>query len=157
MKTIAQTFVALSLSAMLPTAHAAAPMELCKLLRSFAESIQPNSEQEFTYRISWGENFKDSAETVLGAKRCEHNGYGPARNICSYLMEHGSVESAGVIVMHAVSCLTRKSRFDPSLRIHGANLSFSYGGRNRDALIDLTYEEDKKVGGMALRLVATGY
>lgn len=157
MKTIAHTMITLSLFAMLPTAHAAAPMELCKLLRTFAESIPPNSEQEFTYRISWGENFKDSEEPVLGAKRCEHNGYGPARNICSYLMEHGSIESAGVIVMHAVSCLTRKSRFGPSLRIHSANLSFSYGGRNRGALIDLIYEEDKKIGGKALRLVATGY
>lgn len=157
MKTIAQTMIALSLFAMLPTAHVAAPMELCKLLRTFAESIPPNSEQEFTYRISWGENFKDSEEPVLGAKRCEHNGYGPARNICSYLMEHGSIESAGVIVKHAVSCLTRKSRFDPSLRIHSANLSFSYGGRNRGALIDLIYEEDNKIGGKALRLVATGY
>lgn len=149
--------IALSVFAMLPTAHAAAPMELCKLLRTFAESIPPNSEQEFTYRISWGENFKDSEEPVLGAKRCEHNGYGPARNICSYLMEHGSIESAGVIVKHAVSCLTRKSRFDPSLRIHSANLSFSYGRRNRGALIDLIYEEDKEIGGKALRLVATGY
>ena len=157
MKTIAQTMIALSLFAMLPTAHAAAPMELCKLLRTFAESIPPNSEKEFTYRISWGENFKDSEEPVLGAKRCEHNGYGPARNICSYLMEHGSIESAGVIVMHAVSCLTGKSRFDPSLRIHSANLSFSYGGRNRGALMDLIYEEDKKIGGKALRLGATGY
>lgn len=157
MKTIAKTLIALSLSAILQPARAAVPMELCKILRSFAESVPPNSEQEFTYRISWGGNFKDSPEPVLGARRCEHNGYGPARNICSYLMEHGSVESAGVIVMYAVSCLTRNSRFDPSLRIHGANLSFSYGGRNRGALIDLTYEEDKKIGGMALRLVATGY
>ncbi|WP_152670197.1 hypothetical protein [Lysobacter capsici] len=157
MKTIAQTLTALSLSAMLPTAHAAAPIELCKILRSFADSIPPNSEQEFTYRISWGENFKDSQEAVLGAKRCEHNGYEPARNICSYLMKHASIKSAGVVVMQAVSCLSRKSRFDPSLKIHSADLSFSYGGRNRGALIDVTYEEDIKVGGMALRLVATGY
>ncbi|WP_160329642.1 hypothetical protein [Lysobacter capsici] len=48
MKTIAQTFIALSVSATLPTAHAAAPMELCKALRDFAESIPPNSGQEFT-------------------------------------------------------------------------------------------------------------
>jgi hypothetical protein len=33
---------------MLPTAHAAAPMELCKMLRNFVESIPPNSGQEFT-------------------------------------------------------------------------------------------------------------
>lgn len=48
LKTIAQTFIALSVSAMLPTAHAEVPMELCKVLRNFVESIPPNSEQEFT-------------------------------------------------------------------------------------------------------------
>lgn len=157
MKTIAQALIALSLSAMLPPAHAAAPTELCKVLRSFVESIPPDSKREFTYRSAWGENFKDSQEPVLGAKRCEHNGYGPARNVCSYLMEHGSVESPGVIVKYAVSCLSRKSRFDYTLRIHRANLSLMYGGKKRGALIDVTFEEDKEVGGMAVRLVATGY
>jgi hypothetical protein len=33
---------------MLPMARAAAPMELCKVLRDFVESIPPNSEQQFT-------------------------------------------------------------------------------------------------------------
>lgn len=157
MKTIARTVVAAILSTMLPTAQAAAPTELCKVLRDFALSIPPGSEREFTFRTSWGRNFKNSPEQAIAARRCEHNDYEPAKNVCRYLMEHGSIEFTGVVVKQMVSCLSKQSRFDPSLTIHEADFSFSYDGKNGHALIDLTFREDSQVGGKALRLIANRY
>lgn len=147
-------FVAVALA---PAAHAAPRPEFCKVLRAFVVSVQPDETREFTFRTSWGSNFKDAIEPAILAKRCEHGGYAPAEVVCAYLMEHGSTEFAGVDVEDAVSCLSRKTKFDPTLSLDAADFSFSYGSEDRGALIDVTFQEDPVVGGMAFRLAADGY
>lgn len=141
----------------LPAAHASPPSELCKVLRSFVESVQPDELREFTFRTSWGENFKDTPKPALAAKRCEHGDYGPAKKVCEYLIANGSTEFAGSNVKNAVSCLSRKTRFAPLMELQNGAFSFSYGSDDRGALIDITLSEDKGIGGMAFQLTADGY
>jgi len=43
------------------------------------------------------------------------------------------------------------------MQLHNASFSFSYGSDHRGALIDITLNEDKEIGGMAFRLEADGY
>jgi hypothetical protein len=138
-------------------AHASPPPDFCKVLRAFVASVQPDEAREFTFRTSWGTNFKDDSEPAIGAKRCEHEGYGPAKDVCTYLMEHGSTEFTGADVKDAVSCLSRKTRFDRRLSLNLASFHFSYGSDNRGALVDITFKDDPIVGGMAFRMVADGY
>jgi hypothetical protein len=72
-------------------------------------------------------------------------------------MEYGSTEFTGADVKDAVSCLSRKTKFDRDLNLNEAFFSFSYGSDNRGALIDVSFKPDATVGGMAFRLVAEGY
>lgn len=144
-------------AAVLPAARASPPYELCKVLRSFVDSVKPGEQREFTLRTSWGENFKDASEQALAAKRCEHSGYEPAKKVCEYLIESGSTEFAGVNVQDAITCLSKKTRFAPFMQLNFGSFSFSYGSDNRGALIDINLRRDEKIGGMAFRLAADGY
>ena len=72
-------------------------------------------------------------------------------------MEYGSTEFAGANVKNTLSCLSKKTRFAPLMQLHNASFSFSYGSDHRGALIDITLNEDKEIGGMAFRLEADGY
>ena len=120
-------------------------------------SVQPDETREFTFRTSWGSNFKDTSEPAIFAKRCQHEGYEPAENVCAYLMEYGSTEFTGEVVKDAVFCLSRKTRFDRRLSLNLASFHFSYGSDNRGALVDITFKDDPVIGGMAFRVVADGY
>ena len=120
-------------------------------------SVQPGETREFIFRTSWGSNFKDAAEPAIFAKRCESQGYAPAEKVCAYLMEYGLTEFSGENVKDAISCLSRKTRFDPRLSLNEADFDFTYGPENSGALIDVTFKEEPTVGGMAFRLVADGY
>jgi hypothetical protein len=139
------------------SAHAAPAPEFCKVLRAFVTSVQPDETREFTFRTSWGSNFKDDPEPAMWAKRCEHEGYGPAKNVCAYLMDHGSTEFTGVDVKDTVACLSPKTKFDRGLSLNLASFNFSYGSDNRGALIDITFKDDPVAGGMAFKVVADGY
>lgn len=139
------------------SAHASPDPDFCKVLRAFVDSVQPDQTHEFTFHTSWGSNFNDADELALAAKRCVHNSYAPAENVCAYLMEHGSTEFTGADVKDAISCLSRKTKFDPRLNLNEALFSFSYGSEDRGALIDVSFKADPAVGGMAFRLVADGY
>jgi hypothetical protein len=139
-----------------PEVSASPRTDLCKVLRGFAASVQPDEKREFTFSTSWGSNFKDDQEPAFFAKRCIHDGYGPAKAVCDYLMEQGYVEFADANVEDAISCLS-KTTFDPSLNLNEGDFSFSYGSERRGALIDITFHEDKELGGMAFRLTAHGY
>jgi hypothetical protein len=150
-------FLVLTAIAWAPAAYASPAPEFCRVLRAFVKSVQPDETREFTFRTSWGSNFKDDKEPAFFAKRCVHEGYAPAEKVCAYLMEHGSTEFTGVDVKDAVSCLSPKTRFDARLSLNEANFHFSYGSENRGALIDVTFKEDAAVGGMAFRLAADGY
>ena len=150
-------FLLLASVALVPAAHAAPAPEFCKLLRAFVASVRPDETREFTFRTSWGSNFRDDPEPAMGAKRCDHDGYGPAKNVCAYLMEHGSTEFPGADVKDAISCLSRKTQFDRRLSLNLASFHFSYGSDNRGALIDITFTADPVVGGMAFRVAADRY
>jgi hypothetical protein len=150
-------FLVLAAMVGVPAAHASPAAEFCRVLRAFVVSVQPDETREFTFRTSWGSNFNDATEPAFFAKRCEHKGYAPAEKVCVYLMEYGSTEFTGVDVKDAVSCLSRKTKFDPRLSLNEADFHFSYGSENRGALIDITLKGDPAVGGMAFRLAADGY
>jgi hypothetical protein len=119
--------------------------------------VQPNEKRGFTFRTSWGENFKDAPAPALAATRCEHAGYEPAKKVCDNLMKYGSTEFAGANVKNSIICLSRKTRFAPLMRLDNGAFSFSYGSDHKGALIDITLQADEKVGGMAFRLMADGY
>jgi hypothetical protein len=146
-----------ALAAFPPSAIASPPAELCAVLRSFVDSVQPKKKREFSFRTSWGENFKDTAEPAFFAKRCVHDGYAPAERVCDHLMEQGSIEFAGSNVKAAISCLSRKTKFAPLMELQSGAFSFSYGSDHRGALVDITLQEDPVVGGMIFRLEADGY
>jgi hypothetical protein len=134
---------------------------LCKPLRKFLESVAPKKSQTVTFRTSWGDGFKDSEggseEIVFGAKRCEHENYGPAKDVCAYLMEHGVMEFSGNNAKDAIACLSPKTRFASGVSLNGIALHFTYGTDHRGSLVAITFAEDTQVGGMALTIKADGY
>jgi hypothetical protein len=130
---------------------------LCAPLRKFVESVKPHESKTITFRTSWGAEFKDSEEPSLAEKRCQHDGYDPAKLVCADLMAHGSTEFAGVNARRAVSCLSRETRFAPRMSVHAIAVSFSYGTDDRGSLVDISLAEDEVVGGMALTITAEGY
>ena len=144
-------------AAVMPAAYGAPATEFCEVLRSFVESVQPDEAREFTFRTSWGTNFKDTEEPAIAAKRCDHQGYAPGESVCAYLMEHGSTEFSSVTVKEAISCLSRGTKFGTDLSLGEGAFSFSYGSEDRGALIDITLGEDPVIGGMVFRLAAEGY
>jgi hypothetical protein len=158
MKAICVSLLAmLSAVVTVPKAQAAPTSEFCRALRAFVVSVQPDETREFTFRTSWGANFKNAVEPAISAKLCEHEDYAPAERVCAYLMDHGSTEFAGANVKDAVSCLSHKTRFDSRLSLNEADFSLSYGSENRGVLVDVTLKEDAEVGGMTLKVVAHGY
>ncbi len=91
------------------------------------------------------------------AKGCVHHNYAPAQRVCEYLMQYGAVEFAGNNVKDALSCLSPKTRFAPSVGLHRASFSLSFGSENRGALIEIEFYEDAEIGGMAFKVSADGY
>lgn len=150
-------FLLLTLVASAPTAHAAPATEFCKVLRAFVASVQPDETRGVTFRTSWGSNFNDALEPAMAAKRCEHGGDEPGRNVCAYLMEHGSIEFAQSDVKNAVSCFLRGTRFGQGLSLEHIGVQFTHGSDSRGAMVGITFEEDTDIGGMAFQLVAEGY
>ena len=158
------TFTALVVFALVvPPAAKAATDSLCAPLRAFAASIGPGQKHELVFRTSWGGDFKDAPEksppeqTRLYAKRCDGSRYEAAERVCAVLMEHASVEFGNVNAMRAIECLSPKTHFANHTRFELGEFSLMYGTENRGANITVSFEEDKKVGGMALRIAADGY
>ena len=104
--------------------------ELCGPLRRFIESVKPDETRVLKFHTTWGSNFKDSDEWAMRAKRCDHDGYEPAKAVCQYFMEYGATEFSGSNAIEAVECLSAKTRFGP-LRLHALSLSLTYGTENR--------------------------
>jgi len=130
---------------------------LCAPLRAFIESVKPDETKTVEFHTAWGSNFKDSTESAIFAKRCNHFGYGPAEAVCAYLMEHGSVEFAGNNLKRAVMYLSSKTRLDSGLTVSGAAMSLTYGSPDQVANVSLELSEDSQIGGMVLRVAADGY
>lgn len=134
---------------------------LCTPLQEFVRSVKPGELREFTFHTSWGSDFKDSPESpsdlVMSAKRCIDHGYAPAKKVCEYLLEHGATEFAGNNVKDALTCLSPKTRFASMVGLHRGSFSLSFGTPNRGALIEMEFDEDQEIGGMAFKFSANGY
>jgi hypothetical protein len=130
---------------------------LCAPLRAFIESVQPDETRTFEFRTSWGGNFKDSTESAIFAKRCNHFGYSPAKPVCEYLMEHGAIEFSDNNLKRTVMCLSPKTRLEPGLSVSSITMFLSYGSDDRGSHVNLEFAEDSQVGGMVLRVAADGY
>lgn len=130
---------------------------LCGPLRKFVESVKPNETRLLKFHTIWGSDFKDSKEWAMGAKRCEHNGYDPAKSVCAYFMEHGATEFSGNNAKSAVMCLSPKTHFAPRMELHTISVSLTYGTDDRGSNVDIEYSEDNELGGMVLSITVDGY
>lgn len=149
--------VALIALAAAPAAHGSPPSEFCKLLRAFAASVPPGEIREFSFRTSWGSGFKDAAEpAAISAKRCEYAGYAQAGKVCAHLMRQGSVEFPGTTVKESIACLSRGTAFDRGLSLDRGAFSFPYRSAHRGTRIDIDFDADAEIGGMAFRLTVAG-
>lgn len=129
----------------------------CRSLREFVASVGPGATRQITFNTKWGGGFTKDDEDAVYAKACSHDDYGPARAVCKSFMEHGAVEFSGLNATRAVSCLSPQSRFAPLLRLESGEFRFTYGTEDRGAWVNVRFNEDPKLGGMALSIVAKGY
>jgi hypothetical protein len=137
---------------------AAASNGLCEPLRRFVASIKPNDTRVLEFHTSWGSGFKNSDdESTIAAKRCDPNGYEPAKAVCAYLMEYGATEFSGNNAKAAVTCLSRKTYFGDRLLLDGIELSLTYGTDDRGSNVDIKFSGDDQLGGMVLSITARGY
>ena len=130
---------------------------LCKKLETFVTSVKPDEIRTFEFHTTWGENFKDSPNPVLFAKRCNPNDYEPAKIVCEHLMGNGSAEFSSNNFKSAFLCLSPESEFAKDVSLYKADVSFSYGTEDRGSLINILFDEDEKVGGMVLKIEVDGY
>lgn len=130
---------------------------LCAPLRAFVKSVQPDETRSLEFHTSWGSNFKDEEAPALYAKRCHHDGYAPAKDVCAALMKHGAIEFSDTNLMRAAGCLSPETRFGAGVSIQGIAMSLAYGNENRGSAVTLEYLADPQVGGMMLRISADGY
>jgi hypothetical protein len=136
---------------------AAAEDGLCKPLRSYIASVKPDETHVVKFHTSWGSNFKDDEAPAFLAKRCDHGGYGPAKALCDYLMEHGAIEFSGNNAKSAVTCLSAQTRIAPRMRIHSMCVSFAVGTERRGSWVEIEFGEDSNLGGVVLAITADGY
>jgi hypothetical protein len=150
--------LAIALLAASGCATLAAPEDaMCGPLRVFASSISPDETRLIRFHTTWGSNFKDSPDPAIFAKRCDHQGYEPAKAVCAYLMKHGAVEFSENNAERALSCLAPPTRFAPEAHLHTGAFSVDYGTPERGSNITLTFQEASSLGGMVLRIEADGY
>lgn len=130
---------------------------LCKPLLAFVTSVNSGETREFTLHTIWGRNFNDSSEQVMYSKRCEHGGYGPSEEVCRYFTKHSAAEFAALNVKRTLSCLSPDTRIGRDVRMDRAAFSFSYDSERGGSHVTVEFGEDRKLGGMALRVVTEGY
>ena len=130
---------------------------LCGPLREFLKSVGPHETRIIKFHTVWGSNFNDDKEEALGAKRCEHYDYGPAKTFCAYLMDHSAIEFSGNNAKAVLACLAPGARFPPHSLLHAISLSMSYGTKDRGSNVEVSYLEDDELGGMVLTIAADGY
>ncbi|NCT67148.1 MAG: hypothetical protein GXC76_05810 [Rhodanobacteraceae bacterium] len=131
---------------------------LCRPLRGFVASVQPGEAREFVFHTRWGGDFNDSSgEPTIYAKRCIHSGYAPAKAVCAYLMDHGTVEFSGNNVKRALACLSSGTHLANQVGVNQGSFSLSYGTQKRGSLLTVEMKEDMDIGGMAMSVKAEGY
>lgn len=140
--------------------HASARDSLCGPLRAFVASVKPEESRSVVFRTMWGGPFKDEAKEhpiAFLSKRCEHTDYAPAQAVCASLMTDGAVEFADNNFKEALQCLSRKTRLAGGLTFNNAAISLEYRTGERVAFVDLEFAEDPEIGGMFLKVTASGY
>ena len=143
----------------LPTSAIGAPDALCAPLRKFVASVGPGGHREIVFRTSWGGGFSDDPDTKrsISSSRCEHQNYTAAKRVCDVIIKDASVEFGNVNAMRAVVCISPDIHFPRFMEFDHGAFSLNYGNANRGANVSVSFEEDSKIGGMALRIVADGY
>ena len=143
----------------LPPSAVAAPDALCAPLRKFVASVGPDEHRELVFRTSWGGGFSDDPDTTdsISARRCEHQNYPAAKRVCDVLINDASVEFGNVNAMRAVVCISPDIQFPRLDEFEHGAFSLTYGTEDRGANVSVSFEEDEKIGGMALRIVVDGY
>jgi hypothetical protein len=132
---------------------------LCSPLRTFVASVKKDESRTLEFRTSWGTDFKDSPSSgnVFAARRCMFADYEPGRSVCDYLMEHGAIEFSENNAKNAIVCLAPAMRFPPNMTLDRIAVSFYYGTESRGSNIQITFAEDRTIGGMVLTIKADGY
>ncbi|WP_250624359.1 hypothetical protein [Pinirhizobacter soli] len=143
---------------------AAAPKDtFCPRLKAFVASVKPNEKREFEFQTSWGTGFKvplkanGSTGPSLLEKRCVHNDYAPAKEVCDNLMYFGSVEFPGSNAMEAIMCLSPKTQFARRFQLQRIDAEFYRGTDDRGVSITVKLEEDSQLGAMVFRVAADGH
>lgn len=129
----------------------------CVPLHEFVASVPAGESRELVFHTIWGANFKDTDEEAIHSRRCEHAGYAPAGKVCDYLMDNGSVEFADRNVKDLLACLSEGSRIAYDVTINSASFSLTTGEGDRASAVDISYGEDREIGGMVLRIRVEGY
>lgn len=119
--------------------------------------MAPDESRVLTFRTIWGDQFKDAVGPAFAGKRCEHGGYAPGERVCTYLMEHGSMEFSEKTAKEAITCLCRGTQFGRGLELRSGSFTLRYGGDYRGADVDIAFAEDAEVGGMALKIEVEGF
>ena len=136
---------------------ASAEDTLCQSLRRFVESVKLDETRVVKLHTIWGSNFKDSDEPAFYAKRCDHNSYPPAKQLCEFLMDHSAVEFSGNNAINVITCLSPKTRSAPRAELNAISISMVFGTKSGGGLVDVEYTEDTELGGMVLSITVDGY
>lgn len=146
------------LSILLGNAAAASePDPFCLPIRRFVASVDPGDVREFAFHTSWGSNFKNAKEPAFIARQCQHEGYAPARLACQVLMEDGAVEFSNTNAERVVVCLAPDHRWGEHVHLEQGSISLDYGTDDRGSNVSVSYGKDNEMGGMVLRVSASGY
>lgn len=129
---------------------------LCEPLLAFVTAVQPDETRRLKFHTSWGRNFKDEATQAVWAKRCDHDGYVPAKAVCAYLLEHSSAEFAGYNLKRAMMCLSPEMNFG-ALSFKHAAISTHYGTEDRGSFVDFELMQNSGDGGTTLIISVNGY
>ncbi|WP_420008670.1 hypothetical protein [Xanthomonas sacchari] len=138
-------------------ATAGEPDPLCLPVKQFVASVSAGEIHEIAFHTSWGSNFKTENEAAFSAKKCLHQGYGPAKPACQALMDHGAVEFSNTNAERVVTCLVPSNHWGRHVHLEQGALSLQYGTDRHAADVTVSYETDEEMGGMVLRLRAAGY
>jgi hypothetical protein len=134
---------------------------LCAPMKAFVASVEEGQEQSIVFRTHWGGGFSDEAEdgeVIFAAKRCDADSdHAPAATACRALMEEGAIEFADSNFRRIVTCLSPKSKFAAGISIHHAGYRFTVGDEEVGAFVTIEFAPDEKIGGMAMRILTSGY
>ena len=129
---------------------------LCDPLLEFVKSVKPGETRALKFNTIMGSNFKDREGAAKGAKRCEFNSYEPAKTVCKYLMSFSASDSSGYNARSAITCLSPKTRFATGTRLHAISFSTPVGLSAHPNHVDVVYDDDQELGGMALTITVNG-